>query len=150
MYLQNSSDEHRICGSLSLRAHQSYERPDVSSSSLQSTLMPFSPTFAPVTRPTSAVSQQRSFSTSVFDELARRIAARQVSGTLVPQPCRLTLEARGERNLTSLFLAPPPLSQVVHLLTPLLVGQRPLHPSRSSSDGAFPVSPIFEPLSSQV
>jgi hypothetical protein len=27
---------------------------------------------------------------------------------------------------------------------------RPLHPSRSSSDGAFPVTPVFEPLSSQV
>jgi hypothetical protein len=94
MYLQNPRDEHRICDSLSLRAHYSYERPDVPSSSLQSTLpMPFSPTLAPVARPTSAVSQQWSFSTSLFNELARRIAARQVSGTLVPQPCRLTLEA---------------------------------------------------------
>jgi hypothetical protein len=127
MYVQNPKDEHRIFDSLSLRAHYSYERPDVPSSFLQSTLpMPFSPTLAPVAGPNSAVSQQRSYSTSLFNEHARRIAARQVSGSLVSQPCRITLEAedgtaRGERNLTSLFLAPPPLSQVVRSPTPLLV-----------------------------
>jgi hypothetical protein len=58
------------------------------------------------------VSQQRSFSTSVFYALGRRIPALIVSGTLVPQPCRL-LEAEDgtpstEGNSTSLFLAPGP------------------------------------------
>jgi hypothetical protein len=152
MYLQDPRDEHRICDSLSLRAHYSYERPDVSSSSLRSTLpMPFSPTLAPVARPISAVSQQRPFSTSLFNELARRIPARQVSGTLVPQPYRLTLRSQrpqsGEKHDLALSGAAATLasSSLAHTFTRQ---SRPLH--RSRSDRAFPVTPVFEPLPSQV
>jgi hypothetical protein len=71
MYLQNPRDEHRICDSLSLRAHNSYERPDVSSSSLHTADAFFIHSCARRREPRQ--SQQRSFSTSLHQKIVENI-----------------------------------------------------------------------------
>jgi hypothetical protein len=155
MYLQYFGDEYRICDSLSPRAHYSNERPVVSSSSLLSpsrTANAFLLESAPSLglQPTSAALQQRSFSTPLFYALGRRTPVRRVSGTLVLQRCRLHSKQRwhpqrGDKLDLALSGAAATLasSSFAHTFT---CRSRPLN----RSDRAFPVTPVFERLSSQM
>jgi hypothetical protein len=129
MYLQYFGDKHRICDSLSLRAHYTTNAPRCHlhlSRSNSHHQCHSHPLLRPSQglQPTSAASQQQSFFTSLFYALGRRTAARQVSGTLVPQPCRLS-QRREKLDLALSGAAAMALSQVVHSPTALLVETSP-------------------------
>jgi hypothetical protein len=140
MYLQNPKDEHRIFDSLSLRAHYSYERPDVPSSFLQSTL--------PMPQPLLCLGSGHSppLCLTNLHEESRLDKFRE---PLSLSPVVLPSKPEGEKLDLALSSAAATLasSSLAYTFTHR---SRPLHPSRSSSDGAFPVTPDFELLFSQV